>query len=76
MAAGALIVREAGGVVTAADGGPLRLDAPQLLASNGLLHDEMVGALRLLLESAPGGGGWSLAGLGGGDGDAAARRGR
>jgi myo-inositol-1(or 4)-monophosphatase len=76
VAAGALIVREAGGVVTAADGGPLRLDAPQVLASNGLLHDEMVGALRLLLESAPGGGGWSLAGLGGQGGDAEARRGR
>jgi len=40
-AAGALLVREAGGVVTAIDGGPYHLGGPSLLASNGLIHDEM-----------------------------------
>jgi myo-inositol-1(or 4)-monophosphatase len=41
MAAGALLVREAGGLVTAYDGGEFRLDGRQILASNGRLHDEM-----------------------------------
>jgi myo-inositol-1(or 4)-monophosphatase len=40
-AAGVLLVREAGGIVTAIDGGPYRLGGPTLLASNGLIHDEM-----------------------------------
>ena len=40
-AAGALLVREAGGLVTAIDGGPYRLGGPSLLASNGLIHEEM-----------------------------------
>jgi len=41
MAAGVLIVREAGGTVTDYDGGPFRLDGRQILASNGRVHDEM-----------------------------------
>jgi myo-inositol-1(or 4)-monophosphatase len=41
MAAGTLIVREAGGLVTAYDGGEFRLDGREILASNGLLHEEM-----------------------------------
>ena len=41
MAAGVLITREAGGRVTAYDGGEFRLDARQILASNGRIHDEM-----------------------------------
>lgn len=47
VAAGILLVREAGGVVTAIDGRPLEL-TPQLhvLASNGLIHDEMLAVLR------------------------------
>ena len=65
VAAGALIVREAGGVVTDIGGGPLRHDAPQTLASNGLLHDEMVEAMRRLIDSAPQSGGPSHAGAGG-----------
>jgi myo-inositol-1(or 4)-monophosphatase len=40
-AAGALLVREAGGLVTAIDGGPYHLGGPSLLASNALIHDEM-----------------------------------
>jgi myo-inositol-1(or 4)-monophosphatase len=41
MAAGVLIVREAGGEVSDYAGRPLRLDGRQILASNGLLHEEM-----------------------------------
>jgi myo-inositol-1(or 4)-monophosphatase len=40
-AAGVLLVREAGGKVTALDGGPYHLGGPALLASNGLIHAEM-----------------------------------
>ena len=40
-AAGALLVREAGGLVTAIEGGPYHLGGPSLLASNGLIHEEM-----------------------------------
>ena len=42
MAAGALIVREAGGTVTDLDGGPLDLTARRILATNGWLHEEMM----------------------------------
>ena len=45
MAAGVLIVREAGGVVTDYEGGPFRLDHKEILASNGQLHEEMKGVL-------------------------------
>jgi myo-inositol-1(or 4)-monophosphatase len=41
VAAGTLIVREAGGVVTAIDGEPIDYFGRTILASNGLLHDEM-----------------------------------
>ncbi len=41
MAAGVLIVREAGGTVTDYAGGPWRLEGRQILASNGRLHEEM-----------------------------------
>ena len=41
MAAGTLIVREAGGLVTRFDGSPMRLDGRQILASNGRLHEAM-----------------------------------
>jgi myo-inositol-1(or 4)-monophosphatase len=40
-AAGSLIVSEAGGKVTALDGGEYLLGGPTILASNGLVHDEM-----------------------------------
>jgi myo-inositol-1(or 4)-monophosphatase len=45
-AAGTLLVREAGGLVTAYDGGEFRLDGRQILASNGRLHEEMKTILR------------------------------
>ena len=40
-AAGSLIVREAGGKITSLDGTEYRLGGPTILASNGLVHDEM-----------------------------------
>ena len=40
-AAGALLVREAGGTVTQFDGQPYRLGDRELLASNGQVHSEM-----------------------------------
>ena len=47
VAAGSLLVTEAGGRITDLRGQPLRLSKPQIVASNGLIHDEM---LRLLAK--------------------------
>ncbi|MBZ0168012.1 histidinol-phosphate phosphatase [Candidatus Methylomirabilis lanthanidiphila] len=47
MAAGVLIVTEAGGRVTDLRGGPHHLSNPQIVASNGLLHDEMLHILAM-----------------------------
>ncbi|HEX3470029.1 MAG TPA: inositol monophosphatase family protein [Silvibacterium sp.] len=41
--AGALLVLEAGGSVTTFDGGAFRLDSKEVLATNGLLRDELLG---------------------------------
>ena len=41
-AAGILLVREAGGRVTDFAGRPVKLSSEEVLASNGLIHDEMV----------------------------------
>jgi myo-inositol-1(or 4)-monophosphatase len=41
IAAGALIVEEAGGAVTALDGGPFDPRSGEVLASNGLIHEAM-----------------------------------
>src|SRR5437867_13454231 len=41
MAAGVLLVREAGGRVTRFDGAPFALDGRQILATNGTLHAPM-----------------------------------
>lgn len=41
IAAGVLIVREAGGTVTRMDGSPLALEIPDLLATNGAIHAEI-----------------------------------
>jgi myo-inositol-1(or 4)-monophosphatase len=41
-AAGILLLEEAGGRVTDFSGGPFRLDSREVLASNGLIHDELV----------------------------------
>jgi myo-inositol-1(or 4)-monophosphatase len=40
VAAGVLLVREAGGTVSALDGGPYDLYSSEILATNGLVHDE------------------------------------
>ena len=42
-AAGVLLVAEAGGKVTRFDGTPFRLDSREVLGSNGLIHDELIG---------------------------------
>ena len=41
--AGALLVTEAGGSMTSFDGSPFRLDSREVLATNGLLRDELLG---------------------------------
>ena len=45
MAAGVLIIREAGGLVTSFDGSPYDLYGTEILASNGRIHDEMMKVL-------------------------------
>jgi myo-inositol-1(or 4)-monophosphatase len=50
VAAGALLVGEAGGTVTTADGGTFQLDGASILATNGRTHGEMVACLQ---EAAP-----------------------
>ena len=43
MAAGALLITEAGGRCSDMDGGPMVVGGKRLLGDNGLIHDEMVG---------------------------------
>ena len=50
IAAGALIVEEAGGRVTATDGRPFSARRGNVLASNGLIHDEMLAHIRSFLS--------------------------
>jgi myo-inositol-1(or 4)-monophosphatase len=45
-AAGVLIVQETGGKVTRFDGTPFRLDSREVLATNGLIHDEVLANFR------------------------------
>lgn len=45
MAAGYLLVREAGGVVTDMQGAPFQLGSESILVTNGLIHEEMIKAL-------------------------------
>lgn len=45
IAAGILIVEEAGGLVTDRFGQVMALDSPSILATNGRIHSEMIGAL-------------------------------
>lgn len=47
VAAGALIVSEAGGRVSDFSGGRFSPYVPEVLASNGLIHDEMIGVLAM-----------------------------
>ncbi len=46
MAAGALIVEEAGGRVTGLDGSPFASRRGHVLATNGAIHDEMLAVIR------------------------------
>jgi myo-inositol-1(or 4)-monophosphatase len=46
VAAGILIVKEAGGTVTDFEHNPVTLDGSRILASNGLIHSEISGTLR------------------------------
>ncbi len=46
VAAGALIVREAGGTVTNTTGGAFEAHTGEVLASNGAIHDELIAELR------------------------------
>jgi myo-inositol-1(or 4)-monophosphatase len=48
VAAGGLLVEEAGGRITGVGGAPLDLDRPSVLATNGLIHDAM---LKVLAEA-------------------------
>lgn len=50
VAAGALIVEEAGGRVSDMTGAPLDLDRPRLLATNGRVHEAMIDVLVPLLS--------------------------
>jgi myo-inositol-1(or 4)-monophosphatase len=54
VAAGSLLVEEAGGRVTNLVGGPLDIDRPALVASNGRIHDAMLAVLREVRTSRPG----------------------
>ncbi len=45
-AAGFLIVREAGGIVTDFEGAPGSIDYPEVVASNGIIHEQMLEVLR------------------------------
>jgi myo-inositol-1(or 4)-monophosphatase len=47
VAAGTLLVREAGGVVSAFDGSPYDIYNHRILASNALIHDEMINLLKI-----------------------------
>lgn len=46
IAAGSLLVQEAGGKVTRFDGSPMQLDSYQLLVTNSLVHDKAVEILK------------------------------
>jgi myo-inositol-1(or 4)-monophosphatase len=46
VAAGSLMVKEAGGTVTDFEGKLFTLSSPKILASNGRIHHEMVEVLR------------------------------
>src|SRR5882672_590825 len=46
VAAGSLLVEEAGGRITNLSGGALDLDAPSLVASNGRIHDAILAVLQ------------------------------
>ncbi len=45
-AAGMLLIAEAGGRCTTLDGAPYRVDSPGCVATNGVLHDELLALIR------------------------------
>jgi hypothetical protein len=53
VAAGALIVREAGGQVTDANGDPFKMDGKHVVVSNGLLHGAILARLHDASELIP-----------------------
>eukprot|EP00957_Ditylum_brightwellii_P191368 14570594-Ditylum_brightwellii.AAC.1 len=46
LCAGALLIKEAGGLVTDLDGSPYVLETRNMLCSNGRVHDEILDILR------------------------------
>ena len=46
VAAGALIVAEAGGKVSRFSGSPAQLDIPEIVATNGQIHEQMLGIIQ------------------------------
>jgi myo-inositol-1(or 4)-monophosphatase len=46
MAAGVILIREAGGKITGFDGDEINIYGKKVVASNSLIHDEMVGLLK------------------------------
>ncbi|MBI4459320.1 MAG: inositol monophosphatase [Acidobacteria bacterium] len=50
LAAGKLLVEEAGGCVTDLPGDAHQLDSPSIVASNGLIHDAVLGVFREMLS--------------------------
>jgi myo-inositol-1(or 4)-monophosphatase len=48
--AGALLVREAGGKVTDFQGRPWNIESKDILATNGIIHEELLGLIREALE--------------------------
>jgi myo-inositol-1(or 4)-monophosphatase len=55
VAAGALMVTEAGGVVSDMRGGPFRSDDRAIVASNGLLHDQLLAVIANYPDALPSG---------------------
>jgi myo-inositol-1(or 4)-monophosphatase len=51
MAAGVLILREAGGRITDLRGNPHSVNQPELVASNGRIHDDMLAVIAERLQS-------------------------
>jgi len=58
------VLHEAGGVATRLDGGPYDIHQPDLLASNGLIHAQMVEVLRKAKKQGGGPGGRPPIGVG------------
>ncbi|HYH00763.1 MAG TPA: inositol monophosphatase family protein [Terriglobales bacterium] len=49
-AAGVVLVREAGGIVTRMDGSPFRLDSRETLATNGIIHQQLMDTMADIFE--------------------------